>query len=243
MKSNFSLFSTEAFANASSHPTLIFAEDHGDPITGKILIELLPKLKSLGYVFYDEIPASMDLALHMSQIEKECDYFEKHHFTSYQINKCAPYHEARLTLKPCLEYIKNSGMEYRGIDLNLPPNVDRDEIELYATERNKVFTEAYLQAKNPVIGRHGINHILPIQKNILKSRPLALAQQQYQFINIYSEPEYSLDEIIADSKRQQRYPLDILVIDAKNTKIEEIVNQIMNKISNPELVNTNKPKN
>lgn len=36
----------------TAHPTLIFAENHEDPILGRVLLKLLPKLKALNYSVY-----------------------------------------------------------------------------------------------------------------------------------------------------------------------------------------------
>lgn len=52
-------------------PKLIFAENHSDPITKKILAKLAPKLKKLGYeCFFDEYPPNTTLKSAINEMEE-----------------------------------------------------------------------------------------------------------------------------------------------------------------------------
>lgn len=62
------------------NPTLIFAENHEDPITGKILTNLIPKLKELGYeCFFEESP--------LKTLEEQNTYQEQLEQTYQELNK------------------------------------------------------------------------------------------------------------------------------------------------------------
>ena len=68
------------------NPILIFGEDHYDPITGKILARLCPKLQSLGYkCFFDEMPKGPTLENQIKALENDDQLYQE---LNKQFNEC-----------------------------------------------------------------------------------------------------------------------------------------------------------
>ncbi len=257
--------------NTPMLPTLIFAESHEDPITGKILAKLASELKTLGYeVFFDEMPESGNLESSMKELEASEELYQIHRqeflkfginienknalsqylialvvYGIININAMPPSdvlnstevtiarRSAGLTFKTFLLELKNNGITYKGIDIDMKNKEGARVCSLpIMCERDTKMSDAYLKETASVFGRIGLAHVAGIQNKILNNISLEAASARFCFFNIYSmqplDCENNLEERIRTG--QLIFPLGITPIDATRKNGDEILGLIIKQI-------------
>lgn len=233
-------------------PHLIFTEDHWEPMTGKVLEKLTPKLKELGYVyFYDEMPETetvksryRDFAVKQKlwhnlypllkntqgiDISDPLTCLEHPYFKTEPGKAFVPIIHRYLPEKNFVNFfrtLETHGMRYKGIDLDAKDLISDPMMYL----RNKIMVNAYLVAKEPVFGRIGLAHAEDMQKMILKDAPDAA--DHFIFFNIYSYPPLDALDNLEQKVRDHclKSPMDILPIDANKKSEDDIVEIILQQI-------------
>lgn len=244
-------------------PTLIFSEEHHDPIVKRVLQYLLPDLKQLGYrSFYDEvsedytIPDLIEILNKkittynsLVEISKKTDNNPK---PSYDDLLCKYYLEENSVVVNFLQHyptnlsylsfllsLKENSIEFKGIDFK--SSCSDEEIKFAKSAegiivRDKKMSKHYLEAESPVIGRIGLAHVDGLIRNINESP----SKQEFKFFYIFSSGNIESYQQSLGRKIHE----DVIIIDATNLNDEEIKKLIFKNIGiEIEAQKDNKPCN
>lgn len=248
-------------SNTLDRPTLIFFEDHWDPATSCSLNLLFPRLVALGYSqYYEELPKNLNLddayneiVEHISRFDALSKNMKREGFDinqpadvcSYAAKKNLPVdlvfsavndliqrHPTHLQMERFYSYIKQAGIQFKAIDLknvNLLSNV-----HLVTSIRDKLFTDEYINTKNPTIGRHGLGHAEGIQTLLLErlsSWSQDYLMNKYCFIYIYSRPVHEGAPMQGRVRNNEiKFPLGLIQINRNELSDEEIFNRVNSEI-------------
>lgn len=244
-------------------PKIIFAEDHLNPITAKVLNKLVPKLKELGYeTFLDEKAEGSTLQDYLKSIEEDNSIWQRwvdklkkdldidiqkedwcaHPFFSDKEGKEIAYflkrHAVKLSYIPFFENLQINKVNYKSIDLKIMnhANLEPSVIAYLNFSRVKQMSRSYLNSSEPAFGWVGYNHIKELQKEISENLSKIGATDQFCFfaISFGTQPYKFLNE--------EALPFGISLIDsAKNTE-DEMVDLIIKYIKEKQAALAPKPQ-
>lgn len=233
-------------------PTLVFSENHYDPITKDILAKMIPTLKALGYSCYcPERGASYALENAIDKIR----LMEKHLHNLYshikhEYNQDLDFSSVNALLHPfsfkvidkdkiaalmslyshkSLYYgLRRNQIAFQGIDIE-KAEIDalcarKDTIPKQVMEiRDKKMANGLLNCSGNNFGHVGLFHVDGIQRNILCSLTLEEAKKRFRFIHLYTCHKEKDREYLQSTD----FPLGIHCIQSSLNDAEKVISKIL----------------
>lgn len=247
-------------------PSLIFAENHSDPVLGRVLKRLTPRFKAMTYnQFLDEKGQEVTLPciVHSNEEDRSryqalAHLFKKHNLdinnpadvslfaAQFQLSSELIHHlrvfvRGSSSFLPFLRLLEKEKLAYQGIDLSDYTLEQALMLPRVMNARDSHMSKHYLHHQNNCFGRIGLMHVEGIQHRIVRQRGLKDAKDEYLFFYVYS---------IAATKCQAyetavqngaiNFPLGLTLLNARNRKLDDITDEIELKVAQQVMHNAKK---
>lgn len=238
-------------------PSVIFAENHTDPVLGRVLTRLTPRLKAMTYdQFLDEKGQEVTLESRLQANEDEqlryqnlASLFKKHHLdirnpadvarlashfrlNENVINHLRLYAQGRIAFSRFFKVLQAEQLQYQGIDLSnftLEQAIFSPSLHV---DRDTYMADNYLKHFNNCFGRVGLLHVDGIQDRIIQCRPLKYAKHEYLFFYLFSTAaDKCCDYEKSVQKGAVQFPLGLHVINARNRKLDDVAAEVEARIT------------